>query len=298
MPIQNSSQPTIWLIGNRGMLGAEVEALLKKAQKPYMATDLEVDITDPAALQNFVAERPLTWIINCAAYTAVDRAEDEPERAFRINAEGPRNLAQMAKGKKAKLIHISTDYVFDGTKQGAYEETDTPNPAGVYGKSKLEGERQITETLSEHFIIRTAWLYGKNGPNFVATMLRLFKEKKEISVVADQWGSPTYAPDLATVLLALIDQDAAAFGIYHFTNEGRITWHQFASAIYEGARSAGLITEEVLIKPVATAQYPTRAKRPANSYLAKEKIVRQFGINLKPWQDSLNRYLTTQERGT
>jgi len=282
----------IWLIGNKGMLGTEIEALLNERHLDYIASDREIDITDPVCLQEFAATKPLTWIINCAAYTAVDRAEEEPERAFQINAEGPRNLAHLAAARGGRLIHISTDYVFDGCQDVPYVETDLPNPLSAYGTGKCQGEQNIVSLLDEHFIIRTAWMYGKNGPNFVHTMLRLFREKNEVSVVADQWGSPTYAPDLADAIVAIIVADSTAYGIYHFTNEGRINWHQFACAIYDLAQANGLLTKSVTISPISTAQYPTKAKRPQYACLSKEKICRVFPIELIPWQDSLAAFMS------
>jgi dTDP-4-dehydrorhamnose reductase len=271
----------IWLIGNRGMLGTEVEALLGNHKKSYIASDQEVDITNIDALQKFSAGRSISWIINCAGYTAVDRAEDEPELAFKINAAGPLNIAKIAKGKNAKLIHISTDYVFDGTKERVYTETDIPNPMGVYAASKHKGEVNIVEALDEHFIIRSAWLYGRHGHNFVNTMLRLFREKKEIGVVADQYGSPTYAPDLAEAIIAIISSNATGYGIYHFTNEGKITWYDFACQIYRIAVEKRLLTHDVRIFPISTADYPAKARRPKNAYLSKEKIIHTFGISVK-----------------
>ena len=299
----------IWLIGNKGMLGTEIEALLKErvgGHDPnssefgivsqnvhdYIATDQEVDITNPGRLQEFAAGKSLTWIINCAAYTAVDRAEDEPECAFKINADGPRNLAQVAAAQGAKLIHISTDYVFDGAKDAPYEETDLPNPLSAYAVGKYRGEQNIAEVLAAHFIIRSAWMYGENGQNFVHTMLRLFREKEEVSVVADQWGSPTYAPDLAAAIMTIIAADSTAYGIYHFTNEGRINWYQFACAVYDLARKNGLLEKTIKISPISTAQYPTKARRPRYAYLSKEKICSTFNIKLIPWQDSLAAFLS------
>lgn len=283
----------IWLIGNMGMLGTEVETLLEQQKRNYIATDREVDITDIEQLKEVVSNKPISWIINCAGHTFVDRAEDEPELAFKINADGPLNIAHIAGKKNAKLIHISTDYVFDGTKEGAYVEMDLPNPISVYGKSKFKGEMNIAETVRTYFIIRTAWLYGKNGRNFVHTMLRLFKEKTEVRVVADQWGSPTYAPDLAAAVIRIIDIDPVTFGLYHFTNEGRINWYQFASEIYNLAVKEGLIDRAVQVLPISTGQYPAKAARPANSCLSKEKISRDFNISLKPWQESLARFIST-----
>ncbi len=277
----------IWLIGNRGMLGTDVEALVQQNKMPYLASDKEVDITDQEQLQRFVSDKPISWIINCSAYTAVDKAEDESELAFRINADGPRNIAKIAKDKGAKLIHISTDYVFDGTKEEAYTETDSPNPLGIYGKSKLRGEINITEVLDEYFIIRTAWLYGKHGNNFVYTMLRLFKERDEVRIVGDQFGSPTHAPDLADVILTIINLNSNNFGTYHFSNEGKISWYNFACEIYRKAQEQKLLNKEVYIRKIATEEYPTKVQRPQNSCLAKEKIKNTFHIPIRPWQAGL-----------
>lgn len=281
----------IWLIGHKGMLGSEVKRLLTESAMPYLASDLEVDITDIQRLRAHVMDRSLAWIINCSAYTAVDRAEDERELAFRINSDGVRNIASIAAEKKAKLIHISTDYVFDGSKEGAYLETDRPNPVGVYGASKYEGERHIEASLASYFILRTAWLYGRQGNNFVHTMIRLFHEREEVRVVSDQWGSPTLAGDLAGAIIHIVSRDTDQYGIYHFTNEGRTHWHAFASAIYQLARERGLIDREVRIIPVTTDQYPTKTRRPANSYLSKEKIRRIFGISIRTWQEALAEFI-------
>jgi len=281
----------IWLIGNKGMLGTEVETLLKNRGMEYVATDLEADITDMERLREFAADRPISWIVNCSAYTAVDRAEEEPEKAFRINADGPRNIADLAKAKNAKLIHISTDYVFDGLKEGDYAEADPPNPVSVYGMSKHRGEINIAEIYHRYFIIRTAWLYGKHGPNFVATMLRLFAERKEVRVVGDQFGSPTYAPDLAAAVLAIILSGSDSFGIYHFSNEGRISWFDFAREIYRIAMEKGLVTREVALVEITTKDYPTKASRPKNACLSKEKIRSTFNIPVRTWQEALDEYL-------
>jgi len=283
----------IWLIGNKGMLGTEMETLLNRQKRDYIATDMEVDITNIEQLKDFLSNKPISWIINCSAYTLVDKAEDEPELAFKINANGPSNIAQIAVKKNARLIHISTDYVFDGTKEGAYLETDLPNPINVYGKSKFKGETNIAETMKAYFIIRSAWLYGKNGNNFVHTMLNLFKEKTEVRIVADQWGSPTYAPDLAAAVIRIIDINPTTFGLYHFANEGKINWYQFATEIYNLAKNEGLINRSVRVLPIETGQYPTKAKRPADSYLSKEKISLDFNIRLKPWKESLSHFIST-----
>jgi dTDP-4-dehydrorhamnose reductase len=277
----------IWLVGSKGMLGTEVFQRLSARNVPHIASDLDVDITDPAAVELFVSGKPLSWMINCSAYTAVDRAEKEREKAFRINADGVANLARLAGVKGAKLIHISTDYVFDGTKEEAYEEDDPPCPTGAYGASKYEGEQRIMEAAPSHFLLRTAWLYGLNGNNFVYTMLKLFRERDEVRVVADQWGSPTLASDLAEVILRLVAGNSRAFGIYHYTNEGRTNWFDFAREIQRQAHQKGLLDREIRLVPIATDQYPTPAQRPANSYLSKEKIKMAFNITIRPWQEAL-----------
>lgn len=276
------------------MLGREVEALLQKKELSYIASDQEIDITNLDDLRIFSADKPISWIINCAAYTAVDKAEDEPDLAFKINADGPRNIAEIAKNKGAKLIHISTDYVFDGTKAGAYLETDPPNPLGVYGKSKYQGEIYITETLDEYFVIRTSWLYGKQGNNFVYTMLRLFKERDEVSVVGDQFGSPTYAPDLAAAILQIVRLNSNDYGIYNFTNEGKISWYDFACAIYRIyslTQTSKLKTQN--LKLIFTKDYPTKAQRPQNSSLSKDKISKAFNISPRNWEAALNEFMLT-----
>jgi dTDP-4-dehydrorhamnose reductase len=277
----------IWLVGNRGMLGTEVHRRLQAQKLEHVATDLDVDIADRQALSEFSGPLALTWIVNCSAYTAVDRAEDEPEQAFRINAEGVRNLARVAHQKKSRLLHISTDYVFDGRKEGTYLETDTPNPLGIYGRSKLQGELYIRENIDSHVILRTAWLYGPDGNNFVRTMLRLFQERDEVRVVADQWGSPTLAGDLADAILQIITLDTLQYGTFHFTNEGRTNWFEFASLILELAGKHHLLDREVRLLPIKTEQYPTKALRPANSNLSKEKIKEVFKIPVRPWQEAL-----------
>ncbi len=282
----------IWLVGNRGMLGTEVHHRLQAAGLEHVATDLEVDIADRKTISTFAESLSLTWIVNCSAYTAVDRAEDEPEAAFRINAEGVRNLAILAREKGARLLHVSTDYVFDGSKEGAYLEEDPPNPLGVYGRSKFQGELYIRETIAEHVILRTAWLYGPGGSNFVRTMLRLFREREEVRVVADQWGSPTLAGDLADAIVQILQRETVPYGTYHYTNEGRTNWFEFASRILESARRHRLIDREVRILPIGTDEYPTKVRRPANSYLSKEKIKRDLAISIRSWQEALDAFVS------
>ncbi len=281
----------IWLVGHRGMLGTEVHARLRTRGLEHVATDLDVDIADRPSLKAFSDPLALSWIVNCSAYTAVDRAEDEPELAFRINAEGVRNLACVAEEKGARLLHISTDYVFDGRKKGAYLETDPPSPSGVYGQSKLQGEIHIRENIDRHVILRTAWLYGPAGANFVRTMLRLFQERDEVKVVADQWGSPTLAGDLADAILRIITLETVPYGTFHFTNEGRTNWFEFASLIRKLAVENHLVERDVRILPIKTEEYPTKAVRPANSYLSKEKIKAAFGISIRSWQEALEEFM-------
>lgn len=281
----------IWLVGNRGMLGAEVHRRLQSRNLEHVATDLDVDITDRRALSKFSDPLEFSWIVNCSAYTAVDRAEDEPEQAFRINGDGVRNLALLASGKKARLLHISTDYVFDGQKEGAYLETDTPNPSGIYGRSKLQGELYIREKIDSHVILRTAWLYGPHGNNFVQTMLRLFQERDEVKIVADQWGSPTLAGDLADAILQIITRETPQYGTFHFTNEGRTNWFEFAALILKLAGEHNLIDRKVRLLSIKTEQYPTKALRPANSELSKEKIKTAFGIPVRSWQEALESFI-------
>lgn len=280
----------LWLIGNCGILGNDVEKLLRAKKVPFIASDKEIDIGDRQALRDFIKNKDLSTVINCAAYTAVDQAENEEQEAFRINADGVLNLAELVRERDAKLIQVSTDYVFDGTKEGAYTESDSVNPINVYGRSKARGEENIINDLSKYLIIRTAWLYGANGSNFVRTMLRLFQERDEIRVVSDQFGSPTYSKDLAEVLIQISPSEK--YGIYHYTNEGRITWHEFACEIYRLAKKYGKVKKDVKIVPVGTAEYPTMAARPKNTFLSKEKITRVFDINIKDWKTSLDRFMS------
>ena len=285
----------IWLIGNQGMLGYEVEELLKKNNLSYTASDQEIDITDFSILVQYIKDKKIDWIVNCAAYTAVDKAEKEKEKAYSINRDGVRNITKIASEKQAKLIHISTDYVFDGkkNKQSAYTEENQANPMGIYGKSKLAGEKEIINLLDKYFIIRTAWLYGANGHNFVYTMLRLFREREVITVVDDQWGSPTYAADLAEVILKIIETGSDKFGIYHFANEGVTNWYEFARAIYDKSKSLGIInrSKKVEIKPIKTEEYPTAAIRPQYSVLSKDKVKKEFNLKIRNWHKALEDFL-------
>ena len=285
----------IWLIGAKGMLASEIAAQLDRHNIPWVGSDREVDITDKASVDSFAhrtfASDSLQWIINCAAYTAVDKAEEEPKIAQKLNADALINICEVAKQYGAQLIHFSTDYVFDGASAKPYTETDDTHPQSVYGATKLQGERNIIECLLEHYIIRTAWLYGKNGNNFVSTMLRLMKEKASLKVVSDQRGSPTYAVDLAKTVLQVIKQDKRRYGIYHYSNEGNITWYDFACEIYKQAKNIGLITSECSVIPCTSTEFSQKAHRPSFSLLNKEKIKVSFSLSIPQWDESLSSYL-------
>ena len=289
----------IWLIGNKDMLGNDVEKLLKERGLVYWASDREIDISDYKALEKFGKDKKIKWVINCAGYTKVDKAEEEIDEAFKLNKDGVRNIAIFSAKKQIRLIHISTDYVFDGRQKGegdaaAYTEDDKTHPISIYGKSKLAGEEEIKKMLGGYFIIRTAWLYGFHGNNFVSTMLRSFKEKEVIKVVSDQWGSPTYTVDLAGSILKIIEDDSIKYGIYHFTNEGVTNWYKFARAIYSKARKLNLISasKKVVLKAIKTEEYPTAAARPRSSILSKEKIKKEFNLEIRGWKEALTEYLS------
>ena len=284
----------IWLVGNRGMLGSAVERVLKSADTHYVASDREVDITDYDAVQRFVEGRGFGWIINCAAYTAVDRAEDEPGAASRLNALGPKNLARAARSAGAGIVHVSTDYVFDGRKAQGYREDDRPSPISVYGRSKWAGEEAVRHSGAAHYIVRTAWLFGERGKNFVSTMLTLFAEGKKVRVVEDQWGSPTYAGDLAEALVRITRLDPPPDeGVYHFTNDGAVSWYGFACEIFSQARRLGLCGNESEIEPVPSSAYLTRARRPVYSFLHTDKIRDRVMPEIRSYQSALNSYLET-----
>lgn len=282
----------IWLIGNKGMLGSEVERLLKERGFICWASDKEVDVGDYKALEKFGKDKKIKWIINCAGYTKVDKAEEEIDEAFRINKDGVRNIALFSAKRQIILIHISTDYIFDGDKDDVrgYREDDKANPLSVYGKSKLAGEKEIQKILEEYFILRTAWLYGLNGHNFIFTMLRLFQKKEKVEVVDDQRGSPTYANDLAEVILKIIQSGSKKYGIYHFSNEGVTNWYEFARAIYSKAKKLDLLCngKKVEIKAIKTEEFPIAPVRPKNSILSKDKIKKEFNLNIRDWKEALD----------
>ena len=287
----------IWVIGSKGMLGTELCNQLNTAGVQHVATDLEVDILDKTALDDFASKNDgICAIANCAAYTAVDKAEDEEEKAFAINADGVANIAQLAEQRQIRLVHISTDYVFRGDVDRSLTEDDPCGPISVYGRSKLEGEEQARAKCGELVIIRTAWLYGLHGKNFVYTMLKLMRERDVISVVDDQYGAPTNASDLAAAAVTVLRGKSFVPGIYHYTGKGRTTWYEFAGEIYSCAKLHGVLQKKCEIVPVSGSEYPTRAKRPNFSLLSSEKIERTYGCPAKEWRTSLEDFFTQLEK--
>lgn len=287
----------IWLIGYKGMLGSMVLHYLNAHRLESVQSDMDVDITSTEQLAGFVSGKKIDWIVNCSAYTAVDQAEDEKDLAYQINAEGALNIAKICRQLGAKLIHLSTDYVFDGAKTTPYVETDPTHPVSVYGASKLAGDRQIMDSLDTYFIVRTSWLYGENGKNFVNSMLKFFNERSQLNVVDDQHGCPTYTRDLAQFILRIITADSKNFGIYHFSNEEETSWYQFALKIYELARKQGLVENPVKIRPITTDQYPTRAARPKYSVFSKEKAKKGFQAEIRNWEEALAEYIANVANG-
>lgn len=273
----------ILITGCNGQLGNEMQLLEKEnPQHTYFNTDVaELDITNQQAIENFVAENAIEGIVNCAAYTAVDKAEDNEELCQRLNAEAPAYLAHAIGKRGGWMIQISTDYVFDGTHHTPYTEDEDTCPNSVYGKTKLVGELNVQKLCERSMIIRTAWLYSTFGNNFVKTMIRLGKEKPELGVIFDQIGTPTYARDLAAVIMTAINKGIVP-GIYHFSNEGVISWYDFTKAIH---RMAGITSCHV--RPLHTAEYPTPAARPHYSVLDKTKIKTIYGIEIPYWEESL-----------
>lgn len=282
----------ILITGANGMLAKSVKKRLEPGNELICTDVADLDITDEEAVLKFVTQSKPDYIINCAAFTAVDKAETAGEIVEKINADGPENLAKAAKENNSVLVHISTDYVFDGdlAVEKDYKEEDAKAPVTVYGVTKLQGEEQIQANTDQYYIFRTAWLYG-DGNNFVRTMLKLGEAKDEISVVADQHGSPTYAEDLANIIAEAIEKKIP-YGVYHATNQGYTTWYDFTKAIFE---YTGTICQ---VNPVTTEEYIemmqiTQAKRPKNSQLSKDKLLAQ-GIMVPQWEEALRRYLKAE----
>lgn len=270
----------VLVTGANGQLGYDVVKELQKQNiECYGATRKEFDLVDFEATKNFIINYMPDVVIHCAAYTVVDKAEDEQGLCYLVNASATENIAEICKKINAKMLYISTDYVFNGTKDGFYEVDDEPNPINVYGKTKLMGEQAVQRILDKYFIVRISWVFGEHGNNFVKTMLRLGMECKEISVVADQYGSPTYTADLAPLLVEMIQTDK--YGIYHATNEGLCTWAEFAEEIFK------IVDMDVKVNHITTAEYPTKAKRPLNSRLSKNSLIMNNFNKLPLWQKSL-----------
>lgn len=293
----------ILLLGANGQVGHELIRSLHPIGEIVATTrsgvlDGEVceiaDFDQPDSLPALIDRVSPDIIVNAAAYTAVDRAEDEPEAAFRANAEAPRKLAEACAANDAVLVHYSTDYVFDGQGNRPYREDDATAPLGVYGASKLAGERAIEASGCKHLIFRTAWVYGNHGANFMCTMLRLGAEREELRVVADQVGTPTPAALIADVTARIIASSSQAYGTYHLTAEGQTTWHAFAAEILESAHRRGLLERLPRVAPITTAEYPTPAKRPAYSRLDTSALRRTFDITLPDWKVGLEQVFDTR----
>ncbi|QFR42547.1 dTDP-4-dehydrorhamnose reductase [Sulfurimonas xiamenensis] len=280
----------VLVTGSNGQVGSEIKELIQHSTLNiqnydfYFTTSQDLDITDFDLVKKHIIDNQIKIIINCAAYTAVDRAESEQELADKINHLAVKNLAQLSSEFGIKLIHISTDYVFDGTNYKPYTEDDATSPQSVYGKTKLDGERAIQEiSPANSIIIRTSWVYSYYGANFVKTMLRLGKEKESLGVIFDQVGTPTYAKDLAKAILEIIPKiQNSKLSIYHYSNEGAISWYDFAKEIMKMAKIP------CQINPIETFQYPTPASRPHYSILNKAKIKKEFNIEIPYWKDGLD----------
>lgn len=312
----------IWVIGSTGMLGAEVCRVLEKNKMRFVATSSDVDARDYKVLKDFVSKwetenylsthksdgerAKFDWIVNCSAYTAVEKAESENEAAYALNVDAARNIARVARNCNAKLIHISTDYVFDGKASTPYAEDFAKSPLGVYGKTKSLGEDEIQKAMTQYFIIRTSWLYGFRRPNFVTTMARLMSERPEIKVVSDQIGSPTFSVDLAEAILRIIrisdnakecifGKPSVPYGIYHFTNLGETSWYDFALEIQRLLKKYGRIKNECEVLPCTTQEYGAKVERPAYSVLSKEKTAAALKMKIPKWQDSLKKFIKDKE---
>lgn len=275
----------VLVTGAKGQLGHDVVKELKKRNIECLGVDIDnFDIADELATSAFITNYYPDCIIHCSAYTAVDKAEDNPELCKRVNADGTRNIAKICKEVDAKMIYVSTDYVFPGTGEHEYETDDPTGPLGVYGKTKLEGELAVKEILDKYFIVRISWVFGKNGNNFVKTMLHIGKERDEVNVVCDQIGSPTYTADLAQLLCDMVITEK--YGTYHATNEGICSWAEFTHEIF---KLAGYRTK---VNFIPTSDYPTKAKRPLNSRMSKRNLVKAGFRKLPSWQDALRRYFS------
>ncbi len=271
--------------GVKGQLGYDVMRELTKRGHEAVGVDIEeMDITDAAAVRRVLTDCAPDAVVHCSAYTAVDRAEDEPELCRRVNADGTKNIAEVCAELDCKLIYLSTDYIFSGEGERPWEPDDEPAPLNVYGQTKYEGEEEIKSRCKKYFIVRISWVFGINGNNFIKTMLRLGRENGAVKVVDDQIGSPTYTYDLAVLLVDMAESER--YGQYHATNEGICSWYEFAKEIF---RAAGM--EDVTVTPVSSDEFPAKAKRPSNSRMSKEDLIKNGFNKLPTWQDAVERYL-------
>lgn len=275
----------VLVTGVKGQLGHDIVNECAKRGIEAVGVDIEeMDITDPASVDKVITEANVDAVIHCAAWTAVDAAEDNADKCRLVNAYGTENIAKVCKKLDIKMTYISTDYVFDGQGTRPWEPDDERNPLNVYGQTKYEGEVAVTDNLSKFFIVRIAWVFGVNGNNFIKTMLRLGKERGAVSVVNDQVGSPTYTYDLSVLLVDMIQTEK--YGFYHATNEGLCSWYEFACEIF---KQAGM--DDVKVTPVDSTAFPAKAKRPMNSRMSKDKLEANGFNRLPSWQDALGRYL-------
>lgn len=274
---------TILVTGANGQLGLCLQELSKLYSEInfVFSSSKELDITNEESVNSVFEKYNFDFCINCAAYTAVDVAETEKEKATDVNVLGAEILVKACSDNNTKFIHVSTDFVFDGTSNIPYTENDETNPLSVYGKTKLEGEKVIQESLEEFFILRTSWLYSEYANNFMKTMLRLGAERSELGIISDQIGSPTYAKDLARVIVKIIESNSNEYGVYHYSNEGVASWYDFAKAIFD------LSNTEVIVNAIPTSSYPTPAERPHYSVLDKSKLKKNLSIKIPYWRDSL-----------
>ncbi len=281
----------ILVTGSKGQLGRSLARVLPTWGHEVILTDREeLDITDRSAVESWVNKHDPGVIVNAAAYTAVDRAEDEPDLARTLNVDGPKHLAEAGAQRAIPLVHVSTDYVFSGRSELPYSEEDATGPLGVYGQTKLDGELAVRSAQPAHVIIRASWLFSEFGTNFVKTMLRLGRERDELRVVADQWGAPTSARSLAELIARVVgrlESQTKSYGTYHFANVPATSWHGFSSAILRQALTAGYGGIKALVIPIATSEFPTRARRPQFSVLDLQRVQRVFDFEIPDWRDEL-----------
>jgi len=288
----------ILITGAKGQVGTELTSeATKRGHKVHGFGSKELDISSAEAVQNSVRAIKPDVIINAAAYTAVDKAETEQKVAYAVNSQGSENLANACKEQNIPLLHISTDYIYDGEKQTPYQESDQPRPTGVYGASKLAGDEKIEKIWHKHIIIRVSWVFGEQGNNFVKTMLRLAQQRDELSIVDDQFGAPTSAKAISQCLLDILaqpqfNQPDCPWGIYNLQSDPGVTWYEFALEIFRQAQQAGIINKQMKLNPIPSSEFPTPVKRPANSKLDGRKLQQTFNISAADWKADLSELLT------